>query len=267
MGTTVTALAGQALRAKSLLAALALALLVSVGAATDVGAERPPSGGDSHQQGCRAIYDAAARLRAEYLKVALTNPGSSRLDEINAEGRILGQDWIALKCRDRYGSIAHLMVNPFAPIVDPVHAITADPVHDIFSDPASTLHPLLSESSPRITLGDINLEPATAPKLAPVAAPLFGPELEEDEVVTIQPVPAPVAEVIVVPELAEDDVVTIQPVPVPVGEVIVVPELEEDEVVTTQPVPAPVADEIVVPELAEDEVVTTEPAPPADEQP
>ncbi|HEX5500123.1 MAG TPA: hypothetical protein VFX03_12885 [Thermomicrobiales bacterium] len=89
-----------------MIAALAAALVVTVGSANGVGAERPPSGGDSHQQACRALYDRTEQLRNEYKDVASTNPGSNRLDEILTELRNLGSDWKSLHCDDRYGSIA-----------------------------------------------------------------------------------------------------------------------------------------------------------------
>jgi hypothetical protein len=133
MGTTATALVGPAFRSKGLVVSLALALLVSVGTAIGAGAERPPSGGDSHQQACRALYDQAEKLRDEYKQVGTANPGSPRLDEIIAEGRNVGQTYQDLHCDDRYGSIAALVVSPYAPITDAEHEIVADPSQNIVS--------------------------------------------------------------------------------------------------------------------------------------
>lgn len=90
--------------------ALGMALLVTLKSTAGVGAERPPAGGDTHQIGCRMIYDRSAQLRDEYKRVALANPGDPRLDQILAELRNLGSDWIAIRCKDRFGSIAAIQL-------------------------------------------------------------------------------------------------------------------------------------------------------------
>lgn len=111
---------------RATLGAMALALLVTVGGTAGVGAERPPSGGDSHQQGCRALYDQAERLRNEYKQVATANPGSARLDAILAELRNVGQTWQDIKCGDRYGSISHLVAPPTPSVFDQVIGVDID---------------------------------------------------------------------------------------------------------------------------------------------
>jgi hypothetical protein len=119
--------------------ALALAVLLSVGTANGVGAERVPSGGDSHQQGCRAIQDRSRQLLDEYKLLGYASNGKDpRLDTILAELRNLGQMWKDLGCDVRYGSIIYLEVLPGQEWhVDP---IVADPVMDV-SDPLLTESP------------------------------------------------------------------------------------------------------------------------------
>lgn len=86
--------------------ALGMALLGTLRSTAGVGAERPDAGGDTHQIGCRMIYDRVAALLAEYKEVGQANPADPRLDGILSELRNLGSDWIALRCKDRFGSIA-----------------------------------------------------------------------------------------------------------------------------------------------------------------
>ena len=133
-----TATAGQAFRGKGLVASLALALLVTVGAATSVGAERP-TGIDGVSVACRGIYDRVHRLLDEYKAVATANPGDPRLDTILAQLRDAGSDWIRIGCRDAFGSVVTRVESPFA--VDPGQGIVADPINDVVADPGQDTTP------------------------------------------------------------------------------------------------------------------------------
>jgi hypothetical protein len=204
--------------------ALALAVLLSVGTANGVGAERVPSGGDSHQQGCRAIQDRSRQLLDEYKLLGYASNGKDpRLDTILAELRNLGQMWKDLGCDVRYGSIIYLEVLPGQEWhVDP---IVADPVMDV-SDPLLTESPAwhapmgelvemvesppLSESTAYATeseaafavaepgaaedatIGDVAAEETDSqalPALEPLAAPVTEPDAEPivDEAVAAAP--------------------------------------------------------------------------------
>src|SRR5688500_3336696 len=112
MRTTATAPARPAFRGKALVAGLALALLVSVGTATDAGAERP-TGIDGVSVACRGIYDRVHRLLAEYKAVATADPGDPRLDTILAQLRDAGSDWIRVGCHAAFGSVVARAESPF----------------------------------------------------------------------------------------------------------------------------------------------------------
>lgn len=203
----------RAFGARVAIGALAVALLVTVGTANGVGAERPPSGGDSHQQGCRAIYDRSEQLRAEYKQVGIANPGSARLDEILAELRTLASNWESLHCDDRYGSVAtmeHLPDGSWA--VDLTgETILADPVMSV-SDPLLTESPagqipagevveitdtlaLTESATTNIDAEDVTVvESSVAPVVEPVVEPGVDPATEP--VVAVVPDAAPVDEAI-----------------------------------------------------------------------
>ncbi len=82
---------------------LTLATAVAIGgcAVAPAAAERVPPGGDSFQQGCRAIQDYTNALIDEY-KTA----GDARREEILAELRNWGMTWIQIGCRDVFGDIS-----------------------------------------------------------------------------------------------------------------------------------------------------------------
>lgn len=225
MRTTEPAPAGPALRGQNLLAALGLALLVSVGVAANAGAEQPPDGGDDQQQACRVVYDNADRLRSEYLQEALADPLSPRLDEISAEGRGLRQDWTDLGCEERFGGIGFMQRGPFQTIAPGPEA-----------EPFTTTDLLLAPGEELIAVPEPELQPedfTTLQLILPAGEePLINPAPapEPDNRSTLELILPPGEELIVVPdaEPAPDDFTNLQLV-LPAGEELIVVQPEDEQ--------------------------------------
>ncbi|MFN8590885.1 MAG: hypothetical protein U0031_05420 [Thermomicrobiales bacterium] len=137
-----------------IMGALVLSLFAVAGAPAGVGAERPPSNGDSHQQACRALYDRAEQLRNEYKSVAAQNPGSASLDSILAELRNIGQTWKDIKCDSRYGSISALIT----PQSTALHSGVADNILVNVSDAAAATEPGV-DNQPTVDTGNDDTRP------------------------------------------------------------------------------------------------------------
>jgi hypothetical protein len=129
---------------RRILLTLATVVVIGVGVVAPAAAERVPPGGDSFQQGCRAIQDYTDGLIAEYKTAS-----DARREEILAELRNWGMTWIQIGCRAVFGDISARIILPPRGLLDDVPLVTVAEADEAVAAPAETQEPpALLDSAP-----------------------------------------------------------------------------------------------------------------------
>jgi hypothetical protein len=120
--------------ARTLTSAVALGLVLGVVAFTPGGvdAKPVPPGGDSHQIQCRSLQNEANDLIAEYGNESTSN---ARREAIISRLRNIGSDWVAIKCKARYGNIVREMPDVLSPHLNNQSIVNTA---GVYQEPTST---------------------------------------------------------------------------------------------------------------------------------
>lgn len=244
---------------RRLLAALALALLVSMGASGHVGAERVPTGGDSVQRACRSIQDRYLALIKEYATAT-----AARGNEIVIELGNLQGDWVAAGCKAGWGNVWATLVMPTTrPIqgVRPIGGIEVvdEPVRTPATGGAGIAPGSVVGTYPVQQIADLvdDIVVPTGGKIgglsgetgSPMPILFFGEAVPVQDVAPVAPVPA--VTVISVP--ADDQGIVTLDDPVSTVTQIITP--TDDEGIVTVDDPVPAVTQIPVP--ADDQGIVT----------